>query len=552
VKYYVADFETVTTAPTRVWAWGVLEIGRSRMTYDTSIETFFEWVKGKYKIEQNKIIYFHNLSFDAEFIFQYLLSNGFRYDPDKNSETFNCLITSTGEFYAIEVIFKRYTKNFHKVTFYDSLKKLPFSVEKIGRDFGFGIEKGSIDYHLDRPLNHVITEEEKDYLYRDIKIVADALDIQFKQDLKKMTIGSDALYNFKERMGKADFKYTYPVFSIEVDDDIRQAYRGGFTYLNPKFKNVDVGAGLVYDINSSYPATMRYEELPYGDAIYFDGKYIPDDIYNLYCQKIICEFTLKDGYLPTIQLKNSGRFTDTEYITESGVEPIGLWLTNVDLDLFFEHYENIVVHKWVGGWMFKSTVGVFDEYIDYWMQVKSTSSGAIRELAKLMLNSLYGKFASKLRVEGRYPELVDGVIKYFSTGEKERKAIYTPLSTFITSYARAKMIRTAQNNFDRFLYCDTDSLHILGTEPPNLEVHPTNLGAWKYEYAFDKARYLKPKLYQHMIEGKHKIKGAGMTDELKETIDWNEFNFGFTGKKKQRKSVRGGVILQDTVFTINE
>lgn len=53
---------------------------------------------------------------------------------------------------------------------------------------------------------------------------------------------------------------------------------------------------------------MKYEKMPYGDPIYFEGQYKEDKIYDLYIQHISCEFELKKGKIPTIQLKNTPRF----------------------------------------------------------------------------------------------------------------------------------------------------------------------------------------------------------------------------------------------------
>ena len=80
------------------------------------------------------------------------------------------------------------------------------------------------------------------------------------------------------------------------------------------------------------------------------------------------------------------------------------------------------------------------------------------------------------------------------------KPVYTPLGVFITAWARDKTIRAAAANHDRFLYADTDSLHLLGTTPPdNLEIHSTRLGAWKIEGTFDRGIFVRAKQYQRRV-----------------------------------------------------
>ena len=108
--------------------------------------------------------------------------------------------------------------------------------------------KGEIDYKAERPLGHDLTQEEVDYLRNDVQIVAMALSVLFKQGLKKMTSGSNAFHDFKTIFGKKRFEKIFPV--PENDKEIRYAYKGGFTYLNPAFAEKEVFDGHVFDVNS--------------------------------------------------------------------------------------------------------------------------------------------------------------------------------------------------------------------------------------------------------------------------------------------------------------
>ena len=83
---------------------------------------------------------------------------------------------------------------------------------------------------------------------------------------------------------------------------------------------------------------------------------------------------------------------DNEYVetTEGRIET--LTLTNIDLELFLEHYDHSEI-TYHGGFKFKRITGLFKSYIDYWMEEKikagKEGNGAKRQIAKLMLNSLY-------------------------------------------------------------------------------------------------------------------------------------------------------------------
>lgn len=555
----MADFETTTDPEDcRVWAGCAVDIEALEVAHlGTSLDSFMEYLQNK-----NTVCYFHNLKFDGEFILHWLFTHGFRYDESRKDKTFQCLITDDGLFYSIEVVFHRHkSKKYEKVVFYDSLKKLPFKVAVIAKAFELKQSKGSIDYTAHRPLGYELTPEEKDYIITDCQIVAEALKIQFEQGLKKMTNASDALNGYKQIIGKTRWESWFPELPIELDGDIRRAYKGGFVYLNPRHRNSRGLHGKQYDVNSLYPWVMYTKLLPYGYPVYFEGTPKQDEKYPLFIIHMKCTFELKPGHLPTLQLKNNRRFVETEYLTTSRVkmgkhednEPIEMWLTNVDYELLLDHYDIDEV-TYINGFRFKGAVGMFKEYIDYWMHIKETTTGALRQLAKLMLNSLYGKFATNPKARKKLPYLdpEDNIVRYSYGDPEERDPVYTAMGCFITAYAREKTIRSGQANYDRFIYADTDSLKLTGYDDPvGLEVHKTHLGAWKDEGNFTDSKWIRAKTYMVTVEGKEKVTCAGMPDNVKEQVTYDNFRSGSTfGGKLMPRRYPGGIILEETTFTI--
>ena len=601
MKKYVGDFETATWIEneTYVWAWSVCEIGNeSNIHYGNSIESFFEFVKS----ENNPEIYFHNLKFDGEFIIYYLLSNDFKHiqnRKEKEDKTFLTLISELGMFYSIEVFFEVGNRKVKKVKFLDSLKIIPFSVDQIAKSFNLEISKLKLDYNKERSRNHIMTEEEKAYISNDVKIVSQALNVLMNQKLNKMTAGSNALNDFKQIINKYKFNHYFPELTKEADKDIRKAYKGGFTFLNNCYKNQITGEGVVLDVNSLYPSIMRSERLlPFGEGIFFEGKYEKDNVYPLYIQSINCSFELKEGMIPTIQLKDDHykwKFLPNEYVESSGNEIINLVLTNVDLELFFEHY-NVYDLQYLNGWKFKGISGIFNDYIDKWIKVKneSTISGnkGMRTLAKLMLNSLYGKFATSLETRSKIPYLGnDEIIHYTISDPEEKKGVYIPMGVYITSYAREVTIRTSQKikdyslkkyGKDVYCYSDTDSIHtLLPLEELKqfCEIDDVKLGAWKPESFFEEAKFVRQKCYVEKFKGEYNITCAGLPkkcmykkegfenlfykrleetetgkiEEVEHEFNINDFEVGFTSSGKLTyKHVKGGVKLVNTEFSIKE
>lgn len=541
------------------------------MTFGEDIDSFINYCS---LINESSSFYFHNLKFDGEFIIHYLLTHGFVHVNEKKLgvNQFSTIISDLNVFYCIKVKFKEEVI----ISFFDSLKLLNFSVEEVAKAFNLSIKKLEIDYKAKREKRHKITDEEKEYLKHDVMIMSLALEKMFEMKITRMTIASNAMNFFKDTISKKRFEEWFkpPLY----DKDLRQAYKGGFTYLNEIYRGKEVTEGIVLDVNSLYPSVMYYSPMPYGEGIYFDGKYVPDKLYNLYIQNITCQFRIKKGMIPTIQIKNNLSFVPTEYLSSSNGESINLTLTNVDLKLFLEHYDIYdVSYNW--GWKYKSSTKIFKSYIDYWneLKVKATKEGnkPLRTIAKLMLNSLYGKFAASPEGRSKIPYLDNNIVKYKLSELEERTAYYLPISIFITSWARDKTIRSAQAVYHRFIYADTDSLHLEGTDiPENLLISDTELGKWKIESTFKRGKYLRQKCYiedvvtpvdeiekfkkenpecLHLVSKDSiiNIVCAGMPKGCYKNVTWENFDYGsvFDGKLGV-KHTDGGIVLVDTTFTI--
>ena len=597
-RCFSADFETTTDVnDCRVWAYATCNIDDpSDFKYGNSMEEFMKFCADP-KI--NYKLWFHNLKFDGSFIIDWLLNNGFTHIKDrkeKRNKTFTTLITNLGQFYNIVIYFKVNGHHTNKVEILDSLKIFPnFSVESVAEGFDLSIRKLEIDYKEKREVGHKLTKEEVDYIRNDVEIMARALKEMFSRGLTKMTIASDAITDFKENHIK-DFRRKFPILPPAVDADIRASYRGGFTYASELWMEKKVEKGIVLDVNSLYPSCMHSPySLPYGIPQFFKGKYKEDKAYPLYVQNFTAIFELKPGKIPSIQIKNNLSFIANEYVKSSKGKPISLYLTKPDFELFKDQY-NILDIKYNGGWKFKSAVGLFDSYIDYWTEQKIKAgkdhNAPQRAIAKLQLNSLYGKFGTSGRGRTKTPFIDhDERLRFITEDEEERETLYVPVASFITAYGRNKTIRTSQaiRDFtlkkygeDRYFYSDTDSIHANLSEEDLeelkdiIDIDDYKLGYWAKEAEFDRAIYIRQKCYVEEIKGKLEVTVAGLPKYLAPLITFENFKRGFSTEgltlqemldlasangateeelkklhpKLTYKYVKGGVILADTDFTI--
>ena len=615
---FMADFETTTDeSDCRVWASAWVNIDSvylpnygNTLHISNDIQSFMNYFA---TLTGEHDCYFHNLKFDGSFIIDYLLRNGFAYDNQLlEPYTFDTLITEQKIFYQIRVRFQdkpKINKNgkpklrkgqpiYDKtvVNFKDSLKKIPLKVSQIAKSYGIEEQKTEIDYESFRPVGYELTEQEKEYVSNDVVIVAKALYQMINhQGQTGLTMSSDALADFKHRLAQIErgpsknkqlaekaFRHWFPELTEEADNFIRRAYKGGYTYANPKYTSQLIGEGLVYDVNSLYPSRMQNCLLPYGVPLYFKGEpEIGKEGYPLFIIHIKCNFKVKENHLPIVQLKNNSRFHETEYLMEvDSIEE--LFLTSIDYALFLDHYD-VFNLEYIDGFYFQGRYEFFNEYINHWGEIKKkTTDKGERQLAKLMLNSLYGKFASSTSGAMKEPYLnEEEEVKYDSVVRDSRPSVYTAIACFTTAYARYLMITTAQSCYDRFLYCDTDSLHVVGLEIPDIEIHESELGAWKCEGVFHQAKYLRAKTYLesfYRLEGKNivspenikeaddivmDVKCAGMPDNMKQLVNYDNFNLGqvFSDSMKSNddtnnygklvpKTVKGGVVLVARDFQI--
>lgn len=614
----MCDFETSTEMmqEEETWVWAVCTTDIQKALWDTPTNDldyihhsqFESWLNWVFQQEQQKI-WFHNLKFDGQFITDWLLRHEYVYIPQKEiprPQTFTCLISDNNWFSVTiysdyekvngEVVIEKGKPVVKKYVIQDSLKKIPVSVNSMAKDYGLDVLKGEIDYNKYRPIGYELDDNEREYIEHDVGIVAKVMRLfLFEQHMDKLTMSSDALNNYKESLEKYAevqaqkiFMQLYPQLSETEDTFVRKQYKGGWVYVNPLRKECDItkreyigelsdshilelkSLGFtnkqiekavieVFDVNQLYPSRMYEEILPVGRGIYFYDKYIQDDDYFLYVQRFRCRYKLKPNKYPMIQ-RQSGRFTGIQVYAEESIGVEELTLTSVDLELFFECYD-VEDIDYIDGYKYRGATNLFTAYIDYWQEIKKNQKGAKRQIAKLMLNSLYGKFGTSRTAQIKIPmydKEKDDV--YYKSVPEVKKAVYVPMASFITSYARRVTVRAANACGTNFLYADTDSIHILiDRDLPKIEIDQKKLGAWKLENLACRGRYIRAKSYlEDMInedgQTEIEVKCCGLSDTAKKYVTWENFHSGLIVQNVnlKQKKIKGGTILKETNFKIRD
>lgn len=648
----MCDFETTVYKGqefTEVWASASVELFTENVSIFHSIDEQFNYFV---KQDCNIIAYYHNLKFDGSFWLSYLMiDKGFKQAYRKTGEAINEIewlhekfmennsfkysISDKGMWYNIII-----KVNNHFIEIRDSLKLLPFSVKRIGDNFGTKHKKLDMEYTGFRYAGCEITDSEKEYIANDVLVVKEALEIMFNEGHDKLTIGSCCLEEYKEICKKSlknqlEYKEMFPdVYNVSINpteytyenagDYIRKSYRGGWCYLVKGKENQIKTNGTTADVNSLYPSMMSSESgnrYPVGKPCFWKGNYIPDEAIadnKYYFVRVKTRFYIKKNKLPFIQIKNSYLYKGTEALESSDIYDsktdsyfsfykdndgilrdtrVELVLTMTDYQLLKDHYDLVDFEILDGCWFYALT-GIFDEYIEKYKHQKLVSKGALRELAKLFLNNLYGKMASSKDSSFKLAYVKDDkTIGFLTVTESNKKPGYIPVGSAITSYARNFTIRAAQANYhgvDKagFIYADTDSIHcdLPPEEIVGIKVHDKNFCCWKLESCWDKAIFTRQKTYiEHIVAENlesiekpyNNIKCAGMpkrckdlfelslsgdadinkewSDEEKEFLfdkynnpikrDYSSFKIGLKVPGKLRpKRILGGVLLVDTSY----
>lgn len=621
--YYMGDFETTVfdnQTYTEVWAAAMVQFWTEEVSILHSIDDMFNKLKNLYG---NICIFFHNLKFDGSFwipfleqtlklqqAYMVLEKDGqktYRWIEQKymQNNTYKYMISDRGQWYNIII---KVNNKFIEIR--DSLKLLPFSVEEIGRSFKTKHKKLTMEYKGVRYAGCNITDEEKEYIANDVLVVKEALEIMFEEGHNGVTIGSCCLKEFKKTYDKWDYQIFFPnLYDMKIDEEygaptagdyVRKAYRGGWCYLVPEKAGWIHKDGLTADVNSLYPSMMSSQSgnrYPVGKPTFWKGDYIPENARKpgrYYFVRIRTRFYLRKNYLPFIQLKNSFLYIGTENLTTSDVRDengnycetvempdgtvrstaVTMTMTMTDWELFKKHYELVDTEILDGCWFF-SEIGIFDVYIDKYAEMKKTSKGARRTLAKLFLNNLYGKEAASTDSSFKIAYVKeDGVIGFFPVKEHAKAPGYIPCGAAITSYSRCFTITAAQQNYygpnERgFIYADTDSIHcdLKPEEVKGITVHPTEFCCWKLESYWDEAIFTRQKTYiEHVTheDGEpietpfYDVKCAGMPKKSKQIFldkmeageyDLTDFKIGLKVEGKLTpKRIRGGVVLQETTY----
>lgn len=476
---------------------------KPKWTDYTTIKGFWDNIESRLHGKIKLYVFAHNWGFDAPVL------DLFNELPKRGWTLQSAVIESPP-------IILTYRRDKHTLCFIDTLNiwRMPLSVLGDSLDLP----------KLEMPTDTSSKEAWHTYNKRDVEIIMTACINWFKfiRDYGlggfAPTIASQAFRTFRHR-------FLHTEILIDDNDDALKLARSGVFGGRTECFEIGKLSGDVYkvDYNSMYPSVMH------------------DNLYPT----VLC------GYGDSVSLKklaeHLGSYCVVARVTVVTVEPIYPKHYNSRLIFPVGEFETTLsspelIYGLAQGHIKKVheiaiyfRANIFAGYIGFFHQLKQKAEAAgdmvLRGQCKLLLNSLWGKFAQQGRFytkigpdpENRIKVWADydvdddklhhfrafGGILEMKTDDPESRYSHPAISAHVTAHARLKLYTAIKKaGVDNVYYCDTDSIWCNRTGYDALadEIHPTKLGQLALEGESDNVTIFGLKDYEFGDETR--IKGV--------------------------------------------
>jgi len=562
-------------------------IAHTQIATPTNSINFFKMLESLYqgfynfKDKRNKkckrdtlVLYFHFLNYDFNIIIYELFEQDYKQYVDLTNENMKYsnlpnepdkIFTILGKDIPTSVGVNFKYKNLN-IELRDTFRILTQSQDDILKSFGYPL-KPPIDFenfNYDRDINALV--ERCKY---DTQSLAKCFETFFKEmnetfgNVRSFTASGVAFKYFKNEMGfknMEDFRKDFPLQTNENKLISKLCYNGGVTTLSPRGPEFCENVQMV-DINSSYPHCITLP-LPYGPP-----KKIVKEVEEGFTEYLLkVKFKINEGMTPFLRVhshnlvceilnvENDKLYKKSEFPSEFNGY---LAINSIDLQLLKKYYKNS--YTIIYGYNYKTKTYLKDtinKLYKYRQTFKKNGDKVKDTGVKLILNSMYGKFAQDLSGQINLYDTINTKTKVITT---DLNSLYIPLSSAVTSYARTNLINVVNLLGEDFIYTDTDSVYFKNPQK-NHEILEQNkvldnveLGKWAYEYeSIEKAKFLGKKLYMFESKGKIIVKAVGLNKRFIHLVNFDNFEIGSEFEVKKMIKINGGLAMRDTNYTIKE
>ena len=542
---------------------------------------------------KNLCIYVYNLSFEWSFILPVLLEKGFTYKEVIGEEDEYCFNTiSTHSVSSVWNINLKFSSKSGNIIFRDLAKIYGGGLGNVAKAFNLPTQKGEIDYRLNRRHGWIPTKEEKEYCFKDTRIIIDILLEMIKRE-DKFFFSSMSMASYSMRMMIKEgfprstkpmqkYRELYPLLDEEETTFLRHAVSGGITYAPERWQYKDIKQDIIcIDKNSMHPSSAYFNKFAYGYGEYHKGKPNNYADYSNCCHVRVS--------FAGVKLHSVIKLIGFIY-----VDDFELTLWDFEIDTMKKCYENLEI-EYIDYYRYKKKPLPWRKYYArcYYarLEAKKRKDDFNVLYYKLLMNSSYGKSLEKAHTEVFENTIdFDGVItsishnklkpSFMDEDEWKNKMInakytYLPYGSQIPAYSRCDLIETALKispDGSKIVYFDTDSIFFIKDEETmaNYEKYVNKadfLGGWKIDKVITRMQATAPKRYKYednkgthikagginfteYIQEKAREEGIHELEDINDFIDKYEFTFEevniVSSKWKVRRAyrVKGGTIIE--------
>lgn len=442
------------------------------------------------------------------------------------------------------------------VVFRDLYPLVNCSLDQAAQDFELTTQKldlGIAEADKDRYFKTVNPDDPdlQQYLRQDVLATWELLHVlvglsglELDKFMRCPTLASLAMRMFRESCPASMKLIRESYLDKEEEAFIREAYHGGRVEI---FRHLLMDGGYHYDINSLYPHVMEINPFPTGDAKMWKKETSVEKRTEIFHNTRKHKSWFSSHYFIHAKVMIPHQHVCPLPLREERglIFPKNIftgYFCSPEMEYALNHC-GVEVLEVYGLISFTGEAPLFTQFIQQQKTIKTTSVGAKRNFAKLIQNSLYGKFGMNrkrevyelhtsereqaLREKGIRPAITNTY--YDQQVMSHIKEVFVDYikphyAALITSYARVELLKKLRALPPEHLYyCDTDSV-VSGIAFPEAEVHPKEYGKWKLEREVMQGIYVLPKLYAEIDRlGEHTLKSKGIVKAYQATVSYGDY-----------------------------
>lgn len=290
--------------------------------------------------QRTLVIYVHNLSYEFQFIKDFLNIQGiFAKDKRKVMK-----MNTTG----MEWRCSYFLSNMSLLKFCENSKNcIHYKL------------KDTYDYRKIRTPQTSLTEEELAYCYNDVRGLSECIETLLEED----NLASIPLTNtgyvrrdFRKACNNKEWHEMFTKIALSEEQYIlcRKAFRGGDTHANKDLSYMILSNCWSYDKQSSYPAAMMFEEYPIGKFSFVKPKNRQELDFLMRKYACILDVTiffphLQNDCMPYIDIAHC--YERSNIVNDNGrvlyADMVSICCTNIDFEIILSTYgyENFLINK---------------------------------------------------------------------------------------------------------------------------------------------------------------------------------------------------------------